>query len=97
MDLMMMILAQTAAPNEWITSLLQLGGVGGCLIWFMFRSEPRLRGLEASIDRMARSIMLIVGSLPSANDAQKLQARGLIREIDEAAKARGETPPHQPE
>lgn len=96
MDLMMMTLAQTAATTEWITPLLQLGGVGGCLIWFMFRSEPRLRSIESAIDRMARSIMLLVGSLPSANDAQKLQARGLIREIDDAAKARGETPPSQP-
>lgn len=86
---MMMLLAQTAT-TEWTTSLLQLGGVGGCLVWFMFRSEPRLRSIEASIDRMSRSLMLIVGSLPSANEAQKLQAKGIIQEIDVAAKARGE-------
>lgn len=90
MDVM---LAQTAT-TEWTTSLLQLGGVGGCLVWFMFRSEPRLRAIEAAIDRMARSIMLLVGALPSANDAQKAQAKGIIREIDDASKARGETPPN---
>lgn len=95
MDPMMMTLAQTAT-TEWTTSLLQLGGVGGCLVWFMFRSEPRLRAIESAIDRMARSIMLLVGALPSANEAQKLQAKGLIREIDDAAKSRGETPPSQP-
>jgi hypothetical protein len=39
---------------------------------------------------MARSIMLLVGSLPSANPAQKIQAEGIIREIDEAAAKRGE-------
>lgn len=87
-----LVLAQTHA-TEWTTSVLQLGGVGGCLVWFMFRSEPRLRQIEAAIDRMARSIMLLVGALPSANEAQKQQAKGIIREIDDAAKLRGETPP----
>jgi hypothetical protein len=82
-------LAQVVNP-EWTQSVIQLGGVGGCLIWFMFRSEPRLRQIEASIDRMARSIMLLVGSLPSANPAQKIQAEGIIREIDEAAAKRGD-------
>ena len=93
MEPTMMMLAQTAT-TEWTTSLLQLGGVGGCLVWFMFRSEPRLRQIEASIDRMARSIMLLVGSLPSANQAQKIQAEGIIKEIDDASKLRGNTPPN---
>lgn len=88
-----LVLAQTAT-TEWTTSLLQLGGVGGCLVWFMFRSEPRLRAIESAIDRMSRSLMLLVGSLPSANEAQKQQAKALIREVDDASKARGETPPN---
>lgn len=85
-----MMIAQAATNADWITPLIQLGGVGVVLLWFMFKSEPRLRGIEASIDRMSRSIMLLVGSLPSANPAQKVQAEGLIREIDDAAKARGQ-------
>lgn len=64
------------------------------LIWFMFRMEPRMRAIEAAIDTSSRAIMLLVGSMPSANDAQKLQAKGIIREIDHRTKARGETPPN---
>ncbi len=78
--------------TEWTTSLIQLGGVGACLAWFMFRSEPRLRAIEAAIDRMSRAILLIVGSVPSASDVQKQQAKDLTAEIEKAEKRRGPEP-----
>lgn len=79
-----MTLADATASTEWISPILQLGGIGGCLVWFMFRSEPRLRAIEASIDRMARAILLLVVSLPQANSSTKQQAMDIGKELDVA-------------
>lgn len=71
-----------------ISPILQFGAVGACLVWFMFRSEPRLRAIEAAIDRMARSILLLVIALPTSNQTTKEQAKGIQQELDDAQKAR---------
>lgn len=79
-------------PMDWISPLLQFGGVGVCLIWFMFRSEPRLRAIESSIDRSTRSMILLSIAIANAleaikwktADSIKLQAEPIVRELDEA-------------
>lgn len=71
-----------------ITPFIQFGAIGACLIWFMFRAEPRLRSIESAIDRMSRSILLLVISLPSSNPTTKEQSKGIEKELDEAQKLR---------
>lgn len=83
-----LILASTGELS-WMDPLIQLGGIGGVLVWFMFKTEPRLRAVEAAIDRMARSVLLLVISIPHATETAKEQASGIVREIDIAADERG--------
>jgi hypothetical protein len=70
--------------QTWIAPIIQFGVGGGVLVWFMFQSEPRLRAIEAAIDRMARAILLLVISIPGAASAAKEQAEGIKKEIEEA-------------
>lgn len=73
---------------EWVAPLIQTGAVGGVLIWFMFRCEPRLVAIEKAIDRMARSILLLVISSPLNPPQIKNQGEAINAELDEAARAR---------
>lgn len=92
----MFTLANVGAEPSWISPLLQLGGVGACLVWFMFRSEPRLRAIEAAIDRITRSLIVLSFAIANALEAIgwhaaksiKLQAEPIDRELDDAAKDR---------
>lgn len=96
----MFFLAATPAPDgnpmEWISPLLQFGGVGVCLIWFMFRSEPRLRAIEAAIDRVTRVLIVLSIAIANALEALqwhaaksiKAQAEPIDRELDEASHSR---------
>jgi hypothetical protein len=84
----------------WISPLLQFGGVGVCLAWFMMRSEPRLRAIEAAIDRITRALIVLSISIASALEALhwyaakaiRVQAEPIEKELDEAAKLRDTTP-----
>lgn len=76
----MILLADTGF--EWVAPIVQTGAVGGVLVWFMFRSEPRLKSIEMAIDRMARSILLLVIALPNATATIKEQAENIKKEID---------------
>lgn len=84
------LLRATVPPpaTDWMSTLFQLGACGAVLAWFMFRSEPRLRAIEAAIDRMARAVLLLVVALPGANPASKESAKDILRELDEAEKKR---------
>lgn len=81
---------------EWLMPLLQFGGVGVCLIWFMFRSEPRLRAIEAAIDRITRALIVLSIAIANALEALKwhaaesikIQADPIIRELDDAHEKR---------
>lgn len=93
----MFTLSQAAAnSSEWFGPLLQLGGVGACLAWFMFRSEPRLRAIEAAIDRASRTMIVMTIAIANVLEALKwhsanavrLQAEPIERELDDAAKLR---------
>lgn len=83
-------------PMDWISPLLQFGGVGVCLIWFMFRSEPRLRAIEAAIDRVTRALIVLSIAIANALEALqwhaaksiKAQAEPIDRELDEASHGR---------
>lgn len=79
-------LAEAASNPDWIGPLLQFGVGGGVLVWFMFRSEPRMKGIESAIDRNTRSTLLLVIALGPA--AAKEQANMILQEVNEAEKAR---------
>jgi len=82
------------ATLDWISPLLQFGGVGVCLVWFMFRSEPRLRAIEAAIDRVTRALIVLSIAIANALEALqwhaaksiKTQAEPIERELDESAR-----------
>lgn len=69
----------TGVTLDWISPLLQFGGVGVCLVWFMFRSEPRLRAIEAAIDRVTRALIVLSIAIGNALEALKWHAAGSIK------------------
>jgi len=87
-----MLLAQSApAIAETVGPWVQFGAVGACLMWFMFRSEPRLRAIEASINRASRVLINLSIAIANALEAIqwhgakaiRLQAEPIIAELDE--------------
>jgi hypothetical protein len=63
-------------------ALLSSGVAGAVLLWFMFRAEARFKGVERSVNRMSKGILLLVVSMDSANHTTKEEARHLLRELD---------------
>ena len=84
---MMEILAQTALADKWPDLAVQ-GGIGAIAVfmlrWFMLRSEVRMRAIEVSNDRMARSNLLLVIALRQANEAVKIEARSMLKDLDDS-------------
>lgn len=70
--------------------LINVGGIGVVLAWLLWKSEPRMRGIEAAIDRLTRMIAVFLIELPHVIDAVKLQAREAQADCDRAAAERGE-------
>lgn len=79
------MIAEAVSP-DWIAPLLQFGIGGGVLVWFMFRSEPRLKAIEQAIDRMSRSVLLLIVTFGST--VHKEQAKSIEEEINQAEKDR---------
>lgn len=70
--------------------LANVGGVGAVLGWILWKSDPRLRGIEAAIDRLTRMIAVMLAELPHVIESVKTQCREMQAELDEAARARKE-------
>lgn len=68
--------------------LLQVGAVGGVLVWFLARAEPRLKGLEESNDRLTRGMMLFVLATEEVRTYLRDQATQLLAELEAAEKHR---------
>lgn len=85
---MLIILAQAGVDPvaSWYQPLVNMGAIGIVLGWFMLRAEPRLRAIEASIDRVARALMVAVLSMKSCDASLKEQAQSIINEVEEAHK-----------
>lgn len=81
----MNLIAQ-AASQDWIPPVLQFGIGGGVLVWFMFRSEPRLKAIEQAIDRLNRAVLLLIVTF--GGNVHREQAKAIEEEIDEAEKNR---------
>lgn len=80
---------ETDFSGGWLEALKATGIVGICAFVLM-RLEPRLRAVEAAIDRLARTMAVSFTALPYVIDAVKTQMQGIIRECDDAAAKRGE-------
>lgn len=73
---------------DHLQPIFQLGAVGAVLAWFMFKAEPRLRGIEEAIDRHSRANMLFLLKINNLTQGEKLQIEQLLQEMDEADKSR---------
>lgn len=81
-----------AAPSlglDW-GELIKAGGIAAICAFVLVRLEPRLRGVERSIDRLSRAILLLISELPHCIDAVKTQCKAGLSELDTAAQSRGD-------
>jgi hypothetical protein len=80
-----------------VTPLLNVGVAGVMLLWFMFKTETRLKSMEEShvksatltqeaLDRVARSNLLLV--ISTGLKPLQEQANSLSSELDEAQRKR---------
>lgn len=77
----MNLLAQVT--TDWLAPLTQMGVAGGMLIWFATRVESRMKGMEASVDRMAKAGLLqILSYEKNHNSFLKEQASVMLDEIN---------------
>lgn len=77
-----------AAMHTDFTPLANIGAVGIVLGWLMWKVEPRMKAMEASLDRATRATMLVLIEIPSIAAAIKGQAQEIVDELDEAARKR---------
>lgn len=84
--------AETAGFMEILKQLSNYGGIAVVLAWLLWKSEPRLRAIEAAIDRLVRLLAIFMIELPHVIEAVKTQCRDIIKETDKAAKERGDEP-----
>lgn len=66
--------------------IVNIAGIGAVLGWFMFRNEPRMRAIEAAIDRSSRVQLAMLLLLPNLNDNSKRAAQEIMDEIERAKK-----------
>jgi hypothetical protein len=63
---------------DLVGPLLQTGIPGVVLAWFMLRSETRFRGMERAVNRMSRSVLLLVVALNTSNEAMRAEADKML-------------------
>lgn len=62
--------------------IVNIAGIGAVLGWFMFRNEPRMRAIEAAIDRSSRVQLAMLLLLPNLNDSSRKAAQEMVDEIE---------------
>ena len=75
-------------PPVELTPLLNGGAIACVLAWFMFKAEPRLKGIEDAIDRQSRALLMWMLQQEGAGAGIKTQATTLLAEVTEAENAR---------
>jgi len=80
-------IANAAAGADY-SPLYNLGAIGVVLAWLMWRVEPRMKAMEAALDRATRATMLMLIARPEAAEAVKEQSKGLVEECSKAEEAR---------
>lgn len=69
-------------PAE-VAPLLQMGGMGAVLLWFMLRSEPRMQKQTEAMERLTKMNGYVIIALESVHPAVKKQVQTLIDEVEE--------------
>lgn len=72
-----------------LAPLFQVGAIGAILAFLLLKTEPRLRGMEAAIDRNSRALMLSLLAGEQVSAALKAQAQALLEELHDADLQRG--------
>lgn len=84
------ILFASVGPGfDWL-EMVKAGGVFAICAFVLTRLEPRLRAMEAAIDRLTRSILMTMLEIPHIMEHVKTQSRDMLKELDAAAAARKE-------
>lgn len=76
-----MLLAQMA--GEFAPVLLQTGLAGAMLLWFALDNSKRMKALEKSIDRLAKSTLLQMVGMGLLNSTVRNQAQELLDEVNQ--------------
>lgn len=78
--------------------LLNLGGVGVVLAWFMLRFDARMTEMSGAINNMSKAVLLDLASRPGISPAIREQAQKLVEEllpaVLKAAASAGLSPPN---
>jgi hypothetical protein len=67
------------AEFTW-TPFAQMGGVGLVLAWFMWKNEPRMRSMEAAIERNNRAMLMLLLEIQRTTPEAQKQAAALMKE-----------------
>jgi hypothetical protein len=70
--------------------LINMGGVGAVLVWFLWKADPRMRAIESSVDRNTQAILILLLEIDRTSPQAKEQAQAVLTAIKKARKARGE-------
>lgn len=71
-------------PQIDLSPLIQTGALGAVCAWFMWITVGELRMLRLSMDRMARSVLMLIVEFSDAPPSAKREAERMVAEIDEA-------------
>lgn len=66
----------------WKEPLLPFGVGVAVIAWLLFRTEPRIRALEKSVDRLSKAILMWVMTAKRATEEMKREAQHMENEID---------------
>jgi hypothetical protein len=83
-------LAEVDSFAPW-APLINMGGVGAVLVWFLWKADPRMRAIESSVDRNTQSILILLLEIDRTSPQAKEQAQAVLADIKKARKARGES------
>lgn len=79
--------------SDWMMALANVGVAGIMLVWFATRVEARMKAIENSTNRTARAILVLVISMKSSNEAIRVEATAILKEIDRAERNSAVTEP----
>lgn len=90
------MISEATGNMEWMNIALQYGPLGFICFWFLFRSEPRLRAIESSLDRQTRANIVTTIAIANALEALKwhsaaalrMQVEPILVELDDAKRIR---------
>lgn len=77
------VLADSATSGmEAFAPLLNIGAVGGVLIWFMTKAEPRMKRIEQAIDRATLANMVFLMGIKGIPEHVQREAEKIKAEIE---------------